>query len=345
MFYVTPHIIMNKKNKVPCYPDFIPLSLDLKDELHPRLSLTHDGVSEFTFAGLYLFRERYNYRISRFYDNYNNGENGSNHLLSSGGFIISGEQKSADLDAGGVNEEVNEGVNKKVKKFFMTPCAAPDWETLASLFATHDYWKNISESVLTPVREEFESRTGRKIIFTEDRDNFDYLYYRNDLAQLPGKKFHKKKNHVNNFLNNYPDNEQKPLNAETIPAAVEVLEIWRQNSVLRDDGDYKAAKEALDLFKTLPLKGTVFFVNKKPAGYCSGESIARGRMFAIHFEKAIDEYKGIYQFVNKSFASSLPSFFTFINREQDLGDEGLRQAKMTYRPCDFVKKYRGVISG
>jgi hypothetical protein len=64
-------------------------------------------------------------------------------------------------------------------------------------------------------------------------------------------------------------------------------------------------------------------------------------MFAIHFEKGIDEYKGIYQFMNKTFAVSLPRFFTWINREQDLGDEGLRQSKMTYRPCDFVRKYTG----
>ena len=300
------------KKEIPRYPDFVPLSLDIKDELHPRLSLTYDGVSEFTFAGLYLFRERYNYKISLC------------DIVSSqaGVFIISGEQKT----------------EHDVKRFFFTPCAAPDWETLESLFATHDYWKNISESVLAPVREELEKRG---IVFTEDRDNFDYLYYRQDLAQLSGKKFHKKKNHVNSFLNNYPNNEQKPLGVDTIPAALEVLEKWRQSSTLRDDGDYKAARESLVLFDSLPLKGSIFFVDGKPAAYCSGESIARGRMFAIHFEKAIDEYKGIYQFANKTFASYLPSFFTLINREQDLGDEGLRQAKMTYRPCGFVKKYKG----
>jgi hypothetical protein len=62
-------------------------------------------------------------------------------------------------------------------------------------------------------------------------------------------------------------------------------------------------------------------------------------MFAIHFEKAIDKYKGIYQYMNQAFAAALPRFFTYINREQDLGDEGLRQAKMTYRQNGFVKKY------
>jgi hypothetical protein len=64
-------------------------------------------------------------------------------------------------------------------------------------------------------------------------------------------------------------------------------------------------------------------------------------MFAVHFEKAIDEYKGIYQYINMTFAASLPDSYITINREQDLGDEGLKQAKETYRPCGFVKKYTG----
>jgi len=290
---------------IPSYPDFIPLDIGQKEILHPRLSLTHDGVSEFTFSGLYLFRNRYNYRISR------NGDEG--------GFIVSGEQNG--------------------RRFFMTPCAAPEWEILEDLFKTHDYWKNVSDSVLSPAKEELEKRG---IVFSEDRDNFDYLYYRSDLAELAGKKYHKKKNHVNNFLLAYPDHEQRPVNAHTIPAAIEILEQWRQGK--SEDGDYKAARETLDKFDSLALRGSVYFVNGKPAAYCLGESIARGKMFAIHFEKAIDEYKGIYQFVNQAFADSLPRFFTLINREQDLGNEGLRQAKMTYRPCDFVKKYKAVKS-
>ncbi|MDR2729375.1 MAG: phosphatidylglycerol lysyltransferase domain-containing protein [Treponema sp.] len=287
---------------IPYFPDFVSLNIELKDILHPRLSLTIDGVSEFTFSGLYLFRNRYNYRISR-----NSSDNG---------FIISGELYG--------------------KKFFMTPCSAPDPETLNSLFASHDYWKNISETVLSPVREQLEERG---IAFAEDRDNFDYLYYRSELADLSGKKYHKKKNHVNHFLQTYPAYEQKPMSRDLIPAAAEVLEIWRQDK--GEDGDYKAAKEALSLFDSLTLRGSVFFVDGKPAAWCLGESLAKGKMFAIHFEKAVEEYKGIYQFVNQSFAASLPRFFTFINREQDLGNEGMRQAKMTYRPCGFVKKYRG----
>ncbi|MDR2103855.1 MAG: DUF2156 domain-containing protein [Treponema sp.] len=285
---------------IPCYPDFVPISLELKADLHPQLSLTPDGVSEYTFANLYLFRSRYQYRVSRF---------------SKRNFIISGGRDN--------------------KKFFMTPCAVPGEDVLKELFETHDYWKGISDSVLTPNLVYLE-RWGIDII--EDRDNFDYLYLRTDLAELSGKKYHKKRNLVNAFINSY-QYEQRLLTPELIPLAAEVLERWRADKGA--DGDYTAAREALELFTVLNMKGALYYVNGKPAGWCLGESLAKGRMFAIHFEKGIDEYKGIYQFINQAFAATLPRFFTYINREQDLGDEGLRQAKMTYRPSGFVRKYLG----
>ncbi|MDR0443967.1 MAG: phosphatidylglycerol lysyltransferase domain-containing protein [Treponema sp.] len=308
---------------IPCYPDFSLMELDQKDTLHPRLSLTVDGVSEFTFSGLYLFRNRYKYRISR------DGQDG--------GFIISGEQpaETAKFPA----HVAAQRCYPQSKSFFMTPCGVPNQETLVSLFKTHDYWKNISESTLSSLRENF---SGYGIIVEEDRNNFDYLYCRKDLAELSGKKYHKKKNHVNQFLHMYPEHEKKTMSAELVPAAVEILDQWRKDK--GEDGDYNAAREALDKFDSLTLRGEIYFIGGKPAGYCLGESIARGRMFAIHFEKAIDEYKGIYQFMNQAFASALPGFFTWINREQDIGDEGLRQAKMTYRPSGFVQKYKGIRS-
>ena len=281
------------------------MSIDLKEEMHPKLSLTPDGVSEFTFAGLYLFRNRYNYRVSRHEDKT---------------FIISGVQPPHNPD-------------EKAKTFFMTPCMSPGRGILEELFKTHDYWKNISESVLIPSQKRLEEWG---VEFTEDRDNFDYLYQRTDLAELAGKKYHKKRNLVAQFLKLY-QHEEKPLTSELVPQAMEVLEGWRRDK--QTDGDYTQCKEALEHFDELNMKGLVFYIDGKPAGWCLGESIARGRMFTIHFEKGLDAYKGIYQFINQAFAATLPEYFTQINREQDLGDEGLRQAKMTYRPSGFVRKY------
>jgi hypothetical protein len=287
--------------------------MELKSEIHPKLSLSPDGVSEFTFADLYLFRKRYNYRVSK---------------IEGKTFILSGVQPFH-------GPEETAPSSTEGRRFFMTPCAAPGRGVLEELFKTHDYWKNIADSVLIPNREHLEE-WGIEI--AEDRDNFDYLYLRTDLAELSGKKYHKKRNLVNQFLNSY-SYEEKPLTLELIPQAIAVLDRWRQEK--GEEGDYVAAREALDLFGALNMKGAMYYIAGKPAAWCLGEAIARGRIFTIHFEKALDEYKGIYQFVNQAFAASLPEYFTYINREQDLGDEGLRQAKMTYRPSGFVRKYSG----
>jgi hypothetical protein len=279
--------------------------------MHPDLSLTPDGVSEYTFSGLYLFRRRYNYRVSL------TPEGGGASPDGTGGrtFIISGEHDG--------------------KTFFATPCAVPRRDILDDLFKTHDYWKGIPEAVLGPARETLE-QWGIEI--TEDRDNFDYLYLRTDLAELSGKKYHKKRNLVNAFTAAYHYREE-PLTVEKIPEAITILDRWKADK--GSDGDYVAAREALELFDDLKMRGSIYYVDEKPAAYCLGESLAGGRMFAVHFEKGMDQYKGIYQYVNQAFAASLPDSYTHINREQDLGDEGLRQAKETYRPVGFVRKYVG----
>jgi len=293
---------------IPSFPDFTPLTFELKDEMQPKLYLAADGVSEFTFAGLYLFRKRYRYRLSRLEDKT---------------FIISGIQPPhAD--------------GEKEKSFFMTPLAAPGRGVLGELFKTHDYWKNIPDSIIIPERERLEE-WGIEI--SEDRDNFDYLYLRSDLAELPGKRYHKKRNLVAQFLKAYT-HEEKPLTPELVSDAMKILELWREQK--GNESDYIGSREALEHYRELNMRGLLFYIDGKPAGWCLGEPIARGSIFAIHFEKGLEEFKGIYQFINQAFAASLPESFTYINREQDLGDEGLRQAKMTYRPSGFVRKYTGL---
>jgi hypothetical protein len=295
---------------IPEFPDFVPISYELRKEMHPQLPMTVDGVSEYTFANLYLFRRRYRYKVSRVQDKT---------------FIISGIQPA-------------HSENEPEKTFFCTPCAVPGRGIVEELLKTHDFWKGISDSLLTPNRSRMEEWG---LEFSEDRDNFDYLYLRTDLAELPGKKYHKKRNLVSQFHNNYDGAwEAKPLTTELIPVALEILEKWRDLKGF--DGDFLAATEAVEQFDSLFLQGIVYFIQGKPAAWCLGEYLARGSMFAVHFEKALEEFKGIYQFVNQHFAASLPNHHIYINREQDLGDEGLRQAKMTYRPCGFVRKFTAV---
>ncbi|MBI5588307.1 MAG: DUF2156 domain-containing protein, partial [Deltaproteobacteria bacterium] len=102
------------------------------------------------------------------------------------------------------------------------------------------------------------------------------------------------------------------------------------------------AREALEIFEEIQLCGGIYFVEGRPAAYILGEEIAH-EMFVVHFEKGVGDFKGLLQFVNRSFASILPEKYNIINREQDLGDPGLRQSKESYRPIGFVKKYRAHI--
>jgi hypothetical protein len=287
---------------IPAYPDLAPISLEMQRELHPALSVIEDGISEFTFANLYLFRNTYGHQVGRIGDS----------------AIISGR--------------------KDGKSFFMAPCGLPeDNGALTSLLEGHDYIKGLAERHADANRVRLE-RLGWRT--EEDRDNFDYLYLRSDLAALQGRKYHKKRNLVNAFINNY-SYEESPLSAQNIDEAFHVLEQWRGERGGAND-DYDAAREALELIDRLGLHGYLVRVDGTPAAYTLGEALMKGRSFAVHFEKAIGDYKGIYQFINRAFASVLPRHYHYINREQDLGDAGLRQAKMTYRPFGFVKKYKVV---
>lgn len=280
---------------LPLYPDSTPITMEMREWMHPLLQKLHEGISEFTFANLYLFRKEHSYSISKLSDNY---------------FAILGKDDG--------------------NSFFMVPGHLVDPVQLQSLFTDHTTMKCVSESQKTILED-----LGYRVI--EDRNNFDYLYQRTDLSQLSGRKFHKKRNLIKAFVrdNNY---SAKPLLDEYLPHAMEVLAQWRQEHQGKDD--YEAAMEALEKSWELQLCGGIYYVDDKPVAYTLGEELANGTSFVIHFEKGLYRYKGLFQFINQSFASILPDIYNTINREQDLGDPGLRQAKHSYKPSGYVKKYR-----
>lgn len=285
---------------IPQYPDYAPINVNFRDELYPLLNMEGGGISEFTFAGLYLFRKTYQYELS---------------WLPGGKLLIRGGREG--------------------RRFHSLPLGFPEDAALRKdVVQSVDYIKNLNEEQADSAQVWLESAG---FVVCEDRDNFDYIYLREDLAALRGRKYHKKRNLVNGFMNSY-SHEVRPLGGENIDDAFHVLEVWREQR--KDAADYEASREALEMRDFLELDGCVVYVDGKPAAYTMGEGIARGTAYIIHVEKAIEQYRGIYQFINQAYAAMLPEKFRYINREQDLGNEGLRQAKMTYRPSGFVKKYR-----
>jgi uncharacterized protein len=214
--------------------------------------------------------------------------------------------------------------------FFMLPFGLPEAPSLERLFAEHGGMKCASSEQKTLLEN-----LGYQVV--EDRNNFDYLYLRQDLSELSGRKFHKKRNLIKAFVDNH-NYEARPLLDEYLSDALQILEEWRQAH--DSPGDYAAAREALEKSSELQLCGGIYYVENRPVGYTLGEELARGTSFVIHFEKAIPGYKGLFQFINQTFASILPEIYVTINREQDLGDDGLRRAKHSYKPTGFVEKYR-----
>jgi len=280
---------------LPAYPDARPPDPELRPALHPLCQQLNAGISEFTFANLFLFRHAHNYALSRLDDS-------TPVVLGRDGDTL----------------------------FFMLPFGLPEQALLDRLFHDHGMLKAASG-------EQAERLRGLGYQVREDRDNFDYLYRREDLAELSGRTYSKKRNLIKAFLREN-DYEARPLREEYLGHALQVLETWRAG--VDQDGDYRAAREGLERMDELQLCGGVYYVVDQPVAYVLGEELAGAASFLIHFEKAVAGYKGLYQFINQSFAAILPADYATINREQDLGDPGLRQAKLSYRPTGFVEKYR-----
>ena len=278
------------------YPQTTPLTLSLRPLLHPLFQQLEDGISEFTFANIYLFRRTHNYVVSRLADG---------HTI-----VILGQDNH--------------------QPFFILPFGLPGQELLAALFHSHGTMKCVSSSLAAQLIE-------RGYHPVADRDNFDYLYRRQDLAGLEGRAYHKKRNLIKAFVtsNTYA---AKPLRQEYQPDALRILDKWDAGN--QQPGDVAAAREALEHMEELQLCGGIYYVADQPVAYVLGEELGSGHSYAIHFEKAVAGYKGLYQFINQSFASVLPEQYQTINREQDLGDAGLRQAKLSYKPFGFVEKYK-----
>lgn len=288
---------------VPEYPLFAPISLQMRSELHPHFLNLTAGISEFTFSNIFLFRHGYDYHLSRF---------------AEGKYIITG--------------------TKHGKKFFSCPWGLPPKEILLELFSKHDYLKNLNEQQVEQERAFLES-LGFEI--REDRDNWDYVYSAQEMAELEGKKFHKKRNHVHAFFNEYPegfDGRVMTNSAQDTDQALSVLEIWQ--SYREDRADYQPSKEAIEFRQELGLSGYLWTLKGQPLAYAQGEAVQGGKTFVIHFEKADGAVKGAYQAVFQHWSQELKNHHELINREQDLGEPGLRQAKETYRPVVFVHKFQ-----
>ena len=191
--------------------------------------------------------------------------------------------------------------------------------------------------------DELESLFPGKFVFTSDRDYSDYLYLRSDLSTLSGKKFQPKRNHINKFRNNYPGYEFKPLTCELIPECIKLESLWcRANNCSEDEAlqnERKSMNAALRSFEELDIMGGVLTVDGKIVAFTYGAPV-NNETFDTCVEKADTDYEGAYAMINHEFAKIIPEQYIYINREEDLGLEGLRKAKLSYQPYLLLEKYK-----
>lgn len=195
-------------------------------------------------------------------------------------------------------------------------------------------------------KEKIEKEYLGDMTFESYAGNSDYIYNQQELALLKGNKYHKKKNHVSRFERKFSDFRLEIMDDINKQDAVKVAQMWYKErmdkSAMLKSAEYMAITESVECFDKLGLTGAILYVNENPVAMTMASSI-NGKVCDIHFEKAIGGYadNGAYAAINQKFARCLDEY-DYINREEDIGIEGLRKAKMSYHPAVLLKKYTGI---
>lgn len=289
--------------------DFLPLDLSRKTEYDKILMACENRGCEYSFANLYLWgRQKAAFLEDQlvFFSQFNRK---SVYLFPVG----MGDRKKA-LDA------IMEDAAQRGIPCRLTGLLTEDLETVQRLYP------------------------GR-FRFHHDRDSYDYIYDINALAELRGKKYQKKRNHLNRFLSLYPDCCPKPVTEENIEDVRRMVEKWYALREAEDpSADFHMEKaavfKALDKREALQMECFALYIN----GECVAMSMASPlseTVFDVHFEKALEKFEGVYAAINYYFSGYLREKYgaiKYLNREDDMGIPGLRHAKMSYRPDFMIEK-------
>ena len=184
---------------------------------------------------------------------------------------------------------------------------------------------------------------GNNILIEENRDHWDYVYSVEELIALKGKKFHKKKNLLNQFKKNY-NYQYEPMGPECVEEVLEMQDEWFKWYEENNPSEaLKAENHAItrvlhNIDQIEGLTGATLRVDGKVIAYTVAEPLCEDSL-VIHFEKGDIRFKGVYQAINQMFLENDGAEYTNVNREQDLGDPGLRKAKLSYNPSFFLKKF------
>lgn len=287
---------------LPEFPNFTEVRFEYKPVFEEIFNKIQLEISDFSFAYIFGWREVFDTRISGF--------KGSILTL----------MKSP----------------KNENNFFIAPIGANDAvepigvciEYLKSRFGGGNIY-SIPEKMYGHLKDGF---VGLK--FYTDRDYFDYLYIRKDSVELKGSKYDGKRNFIKRFNKNY-EHGFKVITEENVSGCIGFLSIWCDmkncRSIFGMSNEVSAAEEMLKNFRRLGMFGGLLRIERKVEALTLASTLNK-KTAQIHLEKANPVFVGIYQAINQIFAEKILRDFEFINREQDMGEAGLRKAKLSYHP-------------
>ncbi|MBQ7219951.1 MAG: DUF2156 domain-containing protein [Synergistaceae bacterium] len=215
-----------------------------------------------------------------------------------------------------------------------------DWDKVLADFPSG----TLIYDVPAKVRDILSGRSGLR--FTEDRDQHEYVYSVKDMIALKGKLYAHKRNRVRAFLDGY-EWDYEELTPSLFGEVIDFQERWRvhrEDSMTQEeaaslDGEDLAIRNALDKWEEFRFAGGLLRVDGKIIAYTIAEELDSENL-DIRFEKAFGEYAGSYQAINYMFLKNYGAKYKYVNREEDMGEPGLREAKVSYNPIMMLEKYQ-----
>ncbi len=280
--------------------EFETLEYAHRARLAPILRAKNSYLSEYSFTNAYLFRNPHKYQVA----------------VSDGCTFL-------------------HGVTYDNKTYMMPVCPLEIIPTskLIEMGSHVDFFFPIQEEWLSFFPED-------KFSYTFLEGDSDYIYLTERLATMAGRKLAKKRNLLKQYNEGYKI-EDYELTLDRFEDAKYILDTWEKDIQSMDNHgtDYAETLEALEKMNEFNLRGMISYADNKPSGFVLGEEL-NDESFALHFAKGIREYKGIYQHLYNAFSQRMLPLYKYMNFEQDLGKDTLRQAKSTYYPDEMRKKYR-----
>lgn len=271
--------------------------------------------SEFSFANLFIWRDSYEIQFCEL-----------NHTI----FM--------------------KGTHHKMLPFLLPPITTSNisYQIPMRLLVEDFQEKNIPflmMGITEEIKETIERDCPGWFVMEDDPNNDDYVYNSKDLIQLPGGKYHGKRNHINRFIKEY-NYEYVEITSKNADECLDTYDRWysQKGNVTMDDLDDEktAVREALLHLEPLQLRGCGVRIQGIIEAFSLGEFL-HSDMAVIHIEKANPDIHGLYAFINQYFAKDVWASATYINREEDMGIIGLRIAKKSYYPVKMVKKYKAFL--